>query len=115
MSHEDCAFRVQLVDFAHAISESVYLIINCPLTGETYHRIDKEEFDSMKSNIALINVARGAIINEQELIRDVKERRITAAGLDVFEKEPPERDNALLTMENVVLSLHVSRSLKRIA
>ena len=60
----------------------------------------------MKSIAYLINVARGPIIDEVALIEILRERQIAGAGLDVFEKEPPDPDNPLLTMETVIPTAH---------
>jgi D-3-phosphoglycerate dehydrogenase len=60
----------------------------------------------MKSSAYLINAARGEIVAEGDLVAALRGGEIAGAGLDVFQKEPPDRDNALLALENVVLSPH---------
>ena len=62
----------------------------------------------MERKPLVINLARGPVIEERELIRALEEGRIAGAGLDVMEKEPPDPDNPLLKMENVILSPHVA-------
>ena len=60
----------------------------------------------MKSNAILINTARGAIVNEADLVDALKRGAIKAAGLDVYEAEPPQQDNPLFGLDNVVLTAH---------
>ena len=57
---------------------------------------------------ALINCSRGAVVDEEALIKALKNKRVAGAGLDVFEQEPPAADNPLFSMENVVVSPHSS-------
>jgi lactate dehydrogenase-like 2-hydroxyacid dehydrogenase len=61
----------------------------------------------MKRNTFIINISRGKIINERDLIRGLKERLIAGAGLDVFEDEPIKSNNPLIKMQNVVLLPHI--------
>ena len=67
----------------------------------------------MPNHSVLINSARGPLIDENALIDALQKGEIAAAGLDVLEKEPPEKDNPLLTMENVVVSPHVASATTR--
>jgi phosphoglycerate dehydrogenase-like enzyme len=60
----------------------------------------------MKSSAVLINTARGGVVDEPALIEALQEKTIAGAGLDVFAKEPPDRDNPLLRMDNVVVTPH---------
>jgi glyoxylate reductase len=73
---------------------------------ETRHQIGARELALMKSTAYLINTARGPIVDEEELVRVLREGRIAGAGLDVFEHEP-RVSPALLTMPNVVLTPHL--------
>ena len=80
--------------------------IHCPLTPETQHLIDDHAFAAMKPNSVLINAARGAVVDEDALIRALQNGVIAGAGLDVYKNEP-EVNPALIEMQNVVLSPHI--------
>ena len=90
--------------FAAADIVSVHL----PLNSETKGIIGEKELKAMKPTAILINTARGAIVNEAELIEALEQKEIAGAGLDVFEKEPIESNNKLLKLNNVVLTPHVA-------
>jgi D-3-phosphoglycerate dehydrogenase len=98
---------VELVDLERLLSQSDFVIICCALTDETRGLIGEKALGLMKPTAYLINVARGPIVDEQALIRALREKRIAGAGLDVFEKEPPY-DSPLLDLENVVVGPHVA-------
>ncbi|KAH7287980.1 hypothetical protein KP509_31G006000 [Ceratopteris richardii] len=95
-----------LVDLA---TDSDVLIITCPLSNDTEHLIGKDVLNALGPSGILINVARGSIVNELELIKALKEKRLGAAGLDVFESEPHIAPD-LIHLDNVVLSPHVGAS-----
>jgi len=84
-----------------------YLILICPATPETQGMINREVLDALGPSGVLINVARGSVVNEPELVQALQEGRLGGAALDVFADEPnvPE---ALLTMENVILQPHIA-------
>ena len=87
-------------------ADSDVLIISCPLTQETKGIINREVLDALGPSGFLVNVARGSIVNEAELVKALVEGRLGGAGLDVYENEPhvPEK---LFTLDNVVLAPHV--------
>jgi len=90
--------------------ESDFVSIHTPLTAESRGLIDGTFLSKMRREAYLINTSRGPVVNERDLIEALQEGKIAGAGLDVFEIEPVEKDNALLTMDNVVLSPHVGSS-----
>lgn len=98
---------VKFADLETLLSYSDYVLIMTALTDETYHMIDEEQFNLMKKDAIFINASRGSTVNEKALIKALTEKKILGAGLDVFEKEPIEKDNPLLNMSNVVLLPHV--------
>jgi glyoxylate reductase len=88
------------------LAEADFVSIHSPMRPETRHQIGARELALMKSTAYLINTARGPIVDEEELVRVLREGRIAGAGLDVFEHEP-RVSPALLTMPNVVLTPHL--------
>jgi D-3-phosphoglycerate dehydrogenase len=99
---------IELTDLDTLLKESDFISIHCPLNESTRHLIGQREFGKMEKNPILINTSRGPIIDENALIQALVKGQISGAGLDVLEKEPPDPQNPLLEMENVVLSPHVS-------
>lgn len=99
---------IELKDLDTVLKESDMISIHCPLNESTRHLIGEKEFRKMEKKPLLINTSRGAIIDEKALIQALKEGLLSGAGLDVLEKEPPDSTNPLLTMENVILTPHVS-------
>lgn len=83
-----------------------FLTVCMPSTSETLHSIGMAEFEMMKRSAYFVNVSRGNIVREEELIRALAEGTIAGAGLDVFEKEPVDPASPLLHMENVVTTPH---------
>ena len=84
------------------------LSLNCPLTDENRHMVDKEFISRMKDGSMLINTARGGLVDEQALAEALKSGKLKAAGLDVLEKEPPEEDCPLLGLDNCVITPHIA-------
>jgi D-3-phosphoglycerate dehydrogenase / 2-oxoglutarate reductase len=104
----DTGGAIAFVDLDTVLKESDFISIHCSLNKSTRHLIGGREFERMQKKPFVINLARGPIVEEKELIRALKEGRISGAGLDVMEKEPPDPDNPLLKMDNVILSPHVA-------
>lgn len=97
---------VRTADADTVMAEADAVVVMAALTEETRHLVDARRLALMKPSAVLVNTARGPIIDEAALIAALRAGRPRAAGLDVFETEPPEPDNPLLTMENVTLSPH---------
>lgn len=106
MPEDGKRFGVEIVSFAELLRLSDYVLVNCPLNAATRGLVGEKELRAMKPDAVLVNTARGPIVNEQALIRALQEGWIRGAALDVFEHEPIEPDNPLLTMENVILTSH---------
>ncbi len=85
-----------------------YISIHCPLTSDTRHLFHKGVFQTMKKSAAIINVARGPVISQEDLIWALENREIGGAALDVMETEPPDRDNPLFSYDNVIITPHVA-------
>ena len=99
---------IELKDLDTVLKESDFISVHCPLNESTRHLIGDEAFKKIEKKPILINTSRGPIIDEKALIQALKEGIISGAGLDVLEKEPPDPQNPLLKMDNVILSPHVS-------
>ena len=85
-----------------------YISIHLPLNDNTKDLISYESFNICKSNLILINSARGGIVNEEALYDALKNKKIFAAGLDVFEIEPPINNHKLFSLQNTLLTPHNS-------
>ncbi len=88
------------------LKKADYVSLHMPLTNETKNLINYSVLKTMKKNSIIINTARGGIINELELEKALNEGLIFGAALDVFSKEPVEKDNPLLKNKKVILSPH---------
>ena len=91
--------------------ECDFLVITTPLTDATRHMVDATVLKAMKKTAVLINVARGAVVDEAALIDALQAHRIGGAALDVFEQEPLPSDSPLWKLDNVILSAHISGSM----
>ena len=89
------------------LEQSDYVSIHTLLTDETRGMIGEEELRRMKPTAFLINTGRGAVVDEEALIRALREKWVAGAGLDVFTEEPLPPDSPFVTMDNVVLTPHV--------
>jgi len=94
-------------DLKEVAKESDYVIVCCSLNKESYHLINSNFISQMKKSAFLINVARGKIINQKDLIAALGKKIIAGAALDVYEDEPIEKGNKLMKMKNVVLLPHI--------
>lgn len=90
------------------LKECDHVVLTAPLTTNTRHLIDADAIAAMQPHAVLVNVARGQVIDEQALIEALKEEKIAAAALDVFEEEPLLPESPLWELPNVILSPHVA-------
>lgn len=104
---------VEPVGFDELLRRSDFVSIHTPHNAETEHAFNAAALSRMKPTAILINTARGSIIDEPALIDALRQGVIAGAGLDVLEQEPPELDNPLLKMENVVVTPHVASATTR--
>ena len=100
----DCA--AHHVDRETLLRDADFLVIALPLTKQTRHAIGAEELALMKRDAIVINIARGGVVDDAALIAALREKRIAAAALDVFENEP-DVPAQLLALDNVVLTPHI--------
>lgn len=103
---EEKALSVEYRSLEDLLKVSDVVSVHVPLTKESRHLIGSSKLKLMKPTAVLINTSRGAVIDEQALIQFLSEKRIFAAGLDVFENEP-EIPRALRELDNVVLLPHL--------
>ena len=99
---------IKINDLNEGLREADILSLNVPLTEKTYNMINLERMKMMKKSAVIINTSRGSVVNEQDLNEALNKGIIYGAGLDVFEKEPPDNDNPLLTNKKVILSPHAA-------
>lgn len=90
------------------LAESDFVVLSLPLTKETEGMIGKIQLKRMKRTSYLINVSRGKIVQENDLVQALKRGWIAGAALDTFEKEPLSQDSELWSMENVLITPHVA-------
>jgi D-3-phosphoglycerate dehydrogenase len=98
--------QVELVDLPTLFRRSDVLCVNTPLTAATRHLVNAERLALMKPTAYLINTARGGVVDQRALVAALAERRIAGAGLDVFDPEPPDPQDPIFDLDNVVLTPH---------
>ncbi|MCI0424057.1 MAG: dehydrogenase, partial [Acidobacteria bacterium] len=100
------AAGAELCSLECLFQSSDFVSINCPLNATTRNLIKRRELNLMKPTAFLINTARGAIVNEQDLYQALSEKRIRGAGIDVFSQEPLPAGSPLLTLDSVIVTPH---------
>ena len=98
---------VEYVELDQLLQQSDFVVILTPYSKETADLISERELSLMKPTAVLINTARGGIVNEDALYHALKDKKIWAAGIDVFEEEPVQLDHPLITLPNVVALPHI--------
>lgn len=103
----DAAARLKasFVDLNQLLREADYVVISTALSASNYHLIDQQALARMKQTAFLVNISRGALIDEPVLIDALRRKQIAGAALDVFEKEPPE---SLPELDNLIVTPHVA-------
>jgi phosphoglycerate dehydrogenase-like enzyme len=97
---------IELVGLEELFRQADVLSVSVPLSPETHHIVNAERIAMMKPTAYLINTARGPIVDQAALTEALTERRIAGAGLDVLEKEPPDENDPILKLDNVILAPH---------
>lgn len=107
--HEDAErdYNATFVSFEELLEKSDFVVCTAPLTDETKYKFNAEAFAKMKADAIFINIGRGAIVNENDLVHALNTGQILACGLDVLEQEPIEEQHPLLKMPNVVIVPHI--------
>jgi D-3-phosphoglycerate dehydrogenase len=105
---EAAKIGVRLVDKDTLLRQSDFVSIHCPLNTHTHKLMSEQEFRIMKSSAFLINTARGPIVDQTALTKALLEGWIQGAAIDVFEQEPIDPSDPLLSLENIILAPHAS-------
>ncbi len=103
------AIGIKLMNLEEVFKTADFLTIHMPLTKETKNLINTKTFEIMKDGVRIINVARGGIVNEQDLYEAVKSGKVAGAAIDVFETEPTT-ESPLFELENIVVTPHLGAS-----
>jgi glyoxylate/hydroxypyruvate/2-ketogluconate reductase len=106
-AEQEAPIGARYVDKATLLREADHLVLVLPYSAQSHHAIGAAELAQMKPSATLTNIARGGIVDDAALAAALRERRIAAAGLDVFEGEPAVHPD-LLTVPNVVLTPHIA-------
>jgi D-3-phosphoglycerate dehydrogenase len=104
------AMQIECLALDALLAVSDYITVHLPLTEGTRHLIDAAAFAKMKDGVRIFNCARGGIIDETALLAAVNSGKVAAAGLDVFEDEPPPADSKLRVHPNILLTPHLGAS-----
>lgn len=104
---EEQRLQVRHVELDELLGSCDVVTLHCPLTPQTRHLIGARELALMKREAVLVNCARGGVVDEAALVAALRDGQLAAAGLDVFESEPPA-DSPLLELDNVVVTPHAA-------
>ncbi|MCX8022266.1 MAG: D-glycerate dehydrogenase [Syntrophorhabdaceae bacterium] len=104
---EEEEMGVEYVSFDTLLEGADFISLHVPVTDKTRHMINEESLKKVKSTAIIINTSRGAIVDEEALVKALKEGWMAGAGLDVFEKEPIPPESGLIGLDNVVLVPHI--------
>ncbi|PJF48164.1 MAG: D-glycerate dehydrogenase [Chloroflexi bacterium] len=111
--HLEVALGAEYRAFDDLLRESDFVVMTAPLTDETRGLFGAREFALMKDTAVFVNVARGGVVKEADLVEALKRGRPWAAGLDVFEVEPTPKDNPLFELPNFVGTPHIGSATLR--
>jgi phosphoglycerate dehydrogenase-like enzyme len=103
---QGAAAGAELVDLSELLRRSDYVSVNCALTPETRHLLDARRLALMKPTAYLINTARGPIVDQRALYEALRDGRLAGAGLDVFEQDPVDPGDPILTLDSVIVAPH---------
>ncbi len=99
-------YNLEVTSLDELLKSSDFVVVCCDLNSSSLHILNKEKIKLMKPNAVLVNMARGPLVNESDLINALEKKEIAGAGLDVFEEEPLPKESPLRKMDNVLLSSH---------
>jgi D-3-phosphoglycerate dehydrogenase len=99
-------------DLSKLLEKADFVSLHIPHTSETHYIINENMLAKMKPSAYLINCARGGVVDEKALYNALKNGKIAGAAMDVFEQEPPSKDNPLFSLDNVIVSPHIGANTK---
>lgn len=102
----DKCYSIDKINEIVKLSDAI--VVSIPHTEKTHNLLNEEVFQEMKNGVYLVNIARGSIIDERAMINNLNNGKIKCAALDVFEKEPLDKNNPLWEIENVIITPHNS-------
>lgn len=103
---EESPAMARMVPLDELLTTSRFVVLTCPLTPDTFHLINADRIAQMRTDAYLVNVARGPVVLETDLIKALETGHLAGAALDVFEVEPLPMDSPLRSLPNVVLGAH---------
>lgn len=103
-------FNIKLATLEEIYAQADYISVHVPLNDGTRHMFNAKTMAKLKPGVRLINCARGGIIEEAALVEALKNGQVKGAALDVFEEEPPKKDNPLFALPNIILTPHLGAS-----
>lgn len=101
--------RVELVELKQLLKESDFITLHLPLTAQTRGMLGDRELALVKPSVRIINCARGGLIDEKELVKAIREKRVAGAAIDVFEKEPIT-ESILFKVDEIIVTPHLGAS-----
>lgn len=107
-SEDERKFNLKYVGLDELLSKADFISLHVNLTPKTHHLISKRELHLMKPTAVLVNAARGPIVDHAALYDSLKKREIFAAGLDVTDPEPLQKDHPLLSLDNCIVAPHIA-------
>ena len=99
-------------DLESLLKESDFVSLHIPHNDSSHYMLNKDTISIMKQGAYLINSARGGVVEEEALYNALKEGKLSGAAVDVFETEPPEKINKLLSLDNVIVTPHLGANTK---
>ena len=100
--------HIEMLDLDSLLARADYVSLHCPLTESTRDMIDRNTLGKMKQGSFLINVSRGGVVVEEDLLLALRDGHLRGAGIDVFEQEPPPSNHPFFELDNVVLTPHLA-------
>ena len=98
---------------SQALSEADYVVLTCPLTDETRNLLDARAFAALPPHACLVNVARGAVVDEAALVQVLRQGRLAAAAVDCVQEEPLPQSSPLWTVDNLLITPHSAGETRR--